>query len=80
MSILVSIWVVIALGAAYLNYGILFAYFQRNWPTIAEQGYRQDAGTALLVSFCTLIAPPMVLVSYCMSGFCQHGLMWSRSK
>ena len=56
---------------SFLAYGIMFAYFQREFPTLAEEGYRHDMGTSLLIA--RVFGPLALLVYFCLSGFCEHG-------
>ena len=62
------------LGSAALSYGIMFAYFQRKWPTLADEDYRSDMGGT--AGFSLLGGPIALLVSIFFSGFCQYGLKW----
>lgn len=45
---LIIVWIICGV----ISYGINFAYYQRKWPSIAQEGYREDmifcAGISLL--------------------------------
>lgn len=59
------------------TYGISLGYFQREFPTIAEKGYRGNCGFALLIA---IFGPIGLIVSFLSSGFAKHGLMWRCDK
>ena len=57
-----------------INYGLMFAYFQREWAIIAEDTYYED------VLFCTiasLLGPMALFVTLLFTGFgIKHGFKW----
>lgn len=60
-----------------LAYGINVAYFQRKFPSIAAEKYREDCAMAVLIA----AAGPIALwISYFLSGFAEHGLMYRRPR
>lgn len=73
-----TIWFGSGVVAAIFNYGIFLAYFQRAWPSIADEGYRDDCGMAACTSLLVFCTWPAVFVSVALSGFCKHGLMYRR--
>jgi hypothetical protein len=60
-----------------ISYGITLAYFQRNWPSHADEGYWQDVGFAL---FFSLFGPAALIVALFKSGLAMHGLQYRRNK
>lgn len=80
MTTFIISWFALGAVAAVLNYGILLAYFQRTWPTLAVDSYREDCGMSALTSTLVFFSWPVVLVAVAMTGFCKHGLMYSRPK
>jgi hypothetical protein len=68
------IWTLIILGYVALGvyvYGITFAYFQREYPTIAGLDYSSDRRRGICFG---LVAPISVFVVYRMSHNAKHGL------
>jgi hypothetical protein len=63
---------VVWLLCACLTYGINFGYFQREFAGIAEITRRSDM--AMAMAFGLFLGPLGLLVSFFLSGFCQHGL------
>lgn len=55
-----------------LSYGIFLGYFQREFPTIAEETLREDIGTGILLAL--PFGPIGLIIGFLMSGFCKHGL------
>lgn len=63
--------IVLWLLCSILAYGGSFAYYQRNYPTLAKQSYRQEMGICMIMS---LIGGPIsLLVTTFTSGFFEHG-------
>lgn len=54
-----------------LTYGITFAYFQKKYPIIARESYREDMGIAV---FYGLLGPIGLFVILVSSGFAKYGL------
>ena len=52
-----------------LTYSASFAHFQRKYPYIAEESYRQDLGFAIFMA----LLPLCWLVVFFMTGFYQWG-------
>lgn len=52
-----------------ISYGATFAYFQRKFPSIAEEFYREDMGFAIAMA----LLPFSIVLSFVMSGFYKHG-------
>lgn len=55
-----------------LAYGLTFAYFQRRWPTLAEEGYWSDFSLALLMG---AIGPFGIGMNLLM-GRVRYGFKW----
>jgi len=55
-----------------LNYGLLFAYLQKEYPTIAKMDYVEDRRGALIVS---LFGPIALIVVTMMDGN-KHGFKY----
>lgn len=55
------------------TYAGLFAYSQREWPTLAAGDYRGDLAFSVLIS---LSGPIGLFVTAFMTEFFQHGLKW----
>jgi hypothetical protein len=57
---------------SFFAWGLHFAYFQRNWPNLAEEQYARDLGIAISTG---LIGGPIALVvELCLSH--GKGLRW----
>lgn len=69
MLLVLAIW----LSSGALTYAITLAYFQREFPLLAKEEYREDLGFAVLGG---LIGPATIIPALCMSGFAKHGLKW----
>ncbi len=63
-----------------ISYGLVFGYFQREFPNIAEKHYRRDMNTALVVAFggpFGLLGTLCAMFSW--GGFSEvskHGFKW----
>lgn len=57
LSVGIAVW--IACGVA--SWGLSFAYYQRNWPTIAAETYFTDLLSAACIG---LLLGPIALVSF----------------
>ena len=56
----------------FIQAGISIADFQRSFPNIAVETYRNDVGLAIMLG---LLGPVGLCISFLTSGFCKHG--WS---
>lgn len=56
-------------------YAITLAFFEYEHGDVSYGKERQNQGFAMLISL--LFGPAALLVSYCLSGFAQHGLRWN---
>ena len=66
-KIIITIWVICGI----LAYGISFAHWQREYPTLAESSYREDMGFSILW---IPLGPLGLIITYFLSGFAEHGL------
>jgi hypothetical protein len=57
-----------------VSYAGTFAYFQREYPGLAEEGYWSDFGVALLIGAAGGIGGLLVVVFK--SEFFRHGFKW----
>ena len=57
--------------SAILTYGITFAHFQGEFPTLAEKNKKSDMGVACCFA---LLGPIGLITSFLSSDFAQHGL------
>lgn len=64
------IWLVLWLACGFYASGVYYAYFQRQWPTIADEERPEDTGGAVIF---VLLGPIGALISTFMSGFLKHG-------
>lgn len=69
------IWVIITSYGATgtMAYAITFAYFQREYPSLAERDYRKDKARGVAFA---ILGPVGLIVSYYASDFAEHGLKW----
>lgn len=68
-------WYVFGIGwvvCGVLDYGISFAYFQRNWPTLSEKNYYKDMRHSAIMA----LAGPCALVGTWVAGCYGHGFKW----
>ena len=66
MNIILFIWItVIWILCGILNYGFVFAYFQKEYPSLAEKNYQKDLWFAL-----TLI--PFGMMSLLVTIICKY--------
>ncbi len=61
------VWVM----CGFLSYGMVLAYFQRRWPTLADEERDKDRRFALL---CALTGPINLMV--CIITYRGYGFMW----
>lgn len=67
------IWLV-AIGwliCGFVATGIFVADMQESYPSLAAEKYRETLGSGVL--FGLVGGPIALLISFCSSGFCQHG-------
>ena len=62
------VWVVCGV----LSYGLNFAFFQRKFPTLADEEYARDLRFAVITSF---LGPVALFANLCACGI-KHGLKW----
>ncbi len=65
------------LACGVLTYGILFAYVQRQYQSIAIDHVREDAAMSGLVA---LFGPVGLFIALINSGFAKHGLLYRPSR
>jgi len=70
----ILLYIIFHLICAALFAGIFFAYFQAKFPSIAEEGRREDLGCAWGMGL--LFGPVALIVGIFMSGFMEHGVRW----
>ena len=78
MTFAIPIWTIYAIAVIWIicgvfSYGFTFAYFQREWPPIAEQGVREDRWFAFMTSF----LGPVMLIIEAFAGQMKHGVMFT---
>ena len=61
--LVVGCWFGVGLLLAPVSYGVVFAHFQREFPTIAADQRKSDSLFALWFAAVTVIMPPVVLVA-----------------
>lgn len=76
-AIVMAAIVVAWLGCGVISAGYTFAYFQRKYPRLAEDGFKDDRSIALLdIGF-----GPIALFNNISGGYCKYGwLYWGRRK
>lgn len=73
------IYLAIGLVAALFVAGVSYGYAQGEWPRIASDQHREDAGFATLLGLLSLVAWPIVVVIVlCGTGFAKHGWRMGR--
>jgi hypothetical protein len=60
-----------------LTYGISLAYFQRTFPTIAQEMVREDMGISCIFG---LFGPLGLVILFFFSGFAQCGIMFRNQR
>ena len=65
-------------ACAVLAAGIWVAYFQRCWPSLAQENYRKDLTQALVRGFAC--GPITLMVVFIMSDFAKYGWTLRRAK
>lgn len=68
------IYIIFAITCGFLSYGMLFAYNQNEWPTIAKIMYREDMGFSMIFGILAVLLPFALVIAFLMSGFAKHGL------
>ena len=68
------LFVVLWVACGVISYGMTFAYFQREFPTLAEEHYRKHVGSALSSVFFGLIG--ILAIVACGWRWRKHGLKW----
>lgn len=62
-------WVI----SGFINFGFTFAYFQRGWPDIAKENYKDDLYFCIIDSLCG----PISLIATCIKKEYKHGFkLW----
>ena len=70
--LIVCVWLLFGV----LGAGWCFAYFQGNWPSIADESWREDMGMAILFS---TLGPVSALLWFLLSGFGKYGWrLWTK--
>lgn len=72
MTTIATITAVIWIACAILNFGIMFAFFQRKWPILAEEDYQRDYAMCAIFS---ILGPISLLISL-VTRTCGYGLKW----
>jgi len=68
------LYLIFHLSCAVLSAGMVFAYVQKEWSSLAKEEYRQDLSKSWGIS---LIGGPISLaVAFFMTGFVEHGFKW----
>ena len=65
-----AIYLIFHLVCGFVSVGFFLAYAQGEFPTIAEEHYRDDLGMAILMSF---LGPISLLISIFGTGLCKYG-------
>ena len=78
---MITLWILLGVaiwaGCGILAYGLMFAYFQRAYPTLAEDGYREDRNFSTILGFggpLSLISAALFLRFISRRGGFKHGL------
>lgn len=66
---LILFWII----CGFVSYGATFAYFQREWPTLAEIEKSNDRDFALFAFF---LGPFSLIPGYFLSKRYKHGFKW----
>ena len=76
MEILLYIAIIILwIGQAVLIYGMEFAYWQREYPVLAEDNYDVDKEDALISAVFALLCPVVLLLgAWIMFDYGRHGI------
>ena len=73
MEFVIFIWLI----SGVIGSGFMVAHFQRTYPSIAAETYRQDLGLALLLA---IAGPIFGIVAFGISGFGESGWqLWRKS-
>ena len=58
----------------FLSYGLHFAYFQGEYPTLARECYREDVGYCLIIGFLSGISSIFgLMIVLCTTEFAKYG-------
>lgn len=58
----------------FLSYGLHFAYFQGEYPTLARECYREDVGYSIIIGFLSSISSIFgLMMAFCLTGFAKYG-------
>lgn len=76
-TILIIVAIATHIIAGFFTFGIVFAHFQRGWPTIAKEQRKDDMGVAL---FFALLGVLGFFVTLLCSGFAKYGLLYPWNK
>lgn len=68
--VFVGLWILCGV----LEYGVSLAYYQKQWPSIADNNYQNDRRSA----FWGAIFGPLALISSWVRGDFKHGVMYRR--
>lgn len=71
---ILSIYIAVCLVLGVLSYGVTFAFFQREWPSLAEEHYASDLGFAVCIGILAFAIPPVILVALIGSVSFKHGV------
>lgn len=71
--IIMSLFIVIWILCGVLSYGISLAYFQRQYPSLAKECYREDVRDSLVMSS----IGPFGLLSTLLVFGTKHGVMFA---
>lgn len=74
MLIFVTMWFSFGALLAPLAYAVNFAYFQREYPTLAEKGYSIDRYGSVIMAVVVLLSFPVMIVLAITSKYFKHGL------
>lgn len=72
LSMIVAGALLVWLICGIVAYGLTFAFFQKKWPTLAEETYWSDFRLALLVG----IIGPFGIAMNVVMGNVRHGFKW----
>lgn len=81
MTMIVLALLVVYVVSATLIASMLFAHFQRKFPTIAAENRNEDAGITWLMGLLLGLFGPIGVVSvFMLTGFATHGLKFPRPR
>lgn len=77
MSLTITLLVINHIICSILAYGIVFAYLQRKWPTLAVFDSTSDRGYTFIVCFWVLIIGGFgLLITYYLFDYAKYGLKY----